>query len=223
MSRDNKKLPRFVVPTLAILIAVSLIPLALAAKARVSSMDEPRVHLVFDMDQSRGFNSQAENRIFRDGRAMRPYVPGTVARGELNADDHLYRGRIGDEWAKELPMPLTRELLERGRERYDIFCATCHGLTGNGKGPTAIRAEDPEVLAQGSWVPPTPYDNEQVRNREAGHIYNTIANGIRNMPAYDSQIPVEDRWAIVAYVQALIRAQRASIDDVPQEMREKLR
>jgi mono/diheme cytochrome c family protein len=216
-------MPRFVVPTLAILIAVGLIPLALAAKARVSPSKLPRVHLVPDMDQTGGFKSQQSNRVFRDGRAMRPYVPGTVARGELDLDDHFYRGKVGEAWAKDLPMPLSRELIERGRARYGIFCATCHGMTGNGRGPTTIRAEAPEVMEQGTWTPPTAYDNEQVRNREAGHLFNTITNGIRNMPAYAPQIPVEDRWAIVAYVKALMRAQRSSIDDVPENMRERLR
>jgi mono/diheme cytochrome c family protein len=218
-------MPRFIAPTLAILFAVGLIPLALAAKARVSTSDKPRVHLVPDMDQTEGYKSQQRNRVFRDGRAMRPYVPGTVARDELFADDHLYRGKVGEAWAKELPasLPLTRELLDRGRDRYDIFCATCHGLTGNGMGPTALRAESPEVLEQGSWTPPTPYDNEQVRNREAGHIFNTITNGIRNMPAYAPQIPVEDRWAIVAYVKALIRAGHSKLEDVPASERERLR
>ena len=218
-------MPRFVTPTLAILIAVALIPLALAAKARVSRSSQPRVHLVPDMDQTEGYKPQQRNRVFRDGRAMRPYVPGTVARGELMADDHLYRGKVGTEWAKDLPaeLPLTRELIERGRARYDIFCATCHGLTGNGLGPTAIRAQDPEIIEQGTWTPPTPYDNEQVRNRAVGHIYNTITFGIRNMPAYAPQIPVKDRWAIVAYVKALIRAQYSKIEDVPLDMRERLR
>jgi len=218
-------MPRFIAPTLAILIAVGLIPLVFAAKARVSTSAKPRVHLVPDMDQTEGFKSQQGNRVFRDGRAMRPYVPGTVARGELFEDDHLFRGKIGKEWAKELPasLPLTRELLDRGRARFDIFCATCHGLTGNGRGPTAIRAEAPEVLEQGTWTPPTAYDNEQIRNRALGHLFNTITNGIRNMPAYAPQIPVEDRWAIVAYVRALIRAQNSRIEDVPQDMRERLR
>jgi mono/diheme cytochrome c family protein len=216
-------MPRAVAPILAILIALALVPLALVAKARVSPSKKPRVHLVPDMDQTRGFKPQQANRVFRDGRAMRPPVPGTVARGEAALDDHLNRGKIGEEWATGLPLPLTRELLERGRARYDIFCATCHGLTGDGKGPTAVRAEDPEVLEQGAWVPPTPYDNEQVRNRPVGHVFNTITNGIRNMPAYGPQIPVNDRWAIVAYVRALMRAGRSTIEDVPADMRGKLR
>jgi hypothetical protein len=216
-------MPRFVAPTLAILIAVALVPLALAAKARVSRSTSPRVHLVPDMDQTRAYKPQQRNRVFRDGRADRPPVPGTVARGELFQDDHLHRGKVGEEWARDLPVPLTRELLSRGRDRYAIFCATCHGLSGNGLGPTAIRAESPDVLSQGTWTPPTPYDNEQVRNRAPGHLFNTITNGIRNMPAYGPQIPVPDRWAIVSYVQALIRARHSSIEDVPQDMREKLR
>jgi mono/diheme cytochrome c family protein len=218
-------MPRFIAPALAILLAIGLIPLVFAAKARVSTSTRPRVHLVPDMDQTEGFKSQQANRVFRDGRAMRPYVPGTVARGELFEDDHLFRGKVGPDWAKELPdsLPLSRELLDRGRARYDIFCATCHGLTGNGRGPTTIRAEAPEVMEQGTWTPPTPYDNEQVRNRAVGHIYNTITNGIRNMPAYAPQIPVEDRWAIVAYVRALMRSQDARIEDVPTDVRSRLR
>ena len=218
-------MPRFVTWPLVILIALATVPLALLAKARVSKSKSPRIHLVFDMDQQEKFKAQQPNAAFADGRAMRPRVAGTVARGgdELEEDDHLYRGKVGEEWASELPVPLTRELLTRGRERYDIFCATCHGLTGDGRGPTALRAEDPRVMEQGTWVPPTAYTSEQVMKRPAGHLFNTISNGIRNMPAYAPQIPVRDRWAIVAYLKALMRSQNATLEDVPPEMREKLR
>ncbi len=120
----------------------------------------------------------------------------------------------------EFPVPVTEALLARGQERYDIFCATCHGLAGAGDGMIHRRAEQ---LAQGTWTPPTDLATETVVGRPHGHIYNSIANGIRNMPAYGHQITVEDRWAIVAYVRALQRARNATLDDVPEENRRTLR
>lgn len=100
-----------------------------------------------------------------------------------------------------------------------MFCAPCHGLSGYGNGPVAIRAEE---LEQGTWTPPASFHTELVRERPAGHIFNTISNGIRNMPAYGPQIPVEDRWAIVAYVRALQRSRDAKISDLPDGVRSDL-
>ena len=213
-------MPRFIVPALVILSALALIPVALVARARVAKSESPRIHLVPDMDQQEKYLAQQRNRAFADDRAMRPVVAGTVARGALMEDDHLWRGRVGGEWVKSYPMPLTGEVLSRGRKQFDIFCATCHGLDGSGQGPTAIRADE---LQEGTWIPPSSYHQEPTKGRELGHIYNTIANGIRNMPAYGPQIKVEDRWAIVAYVRALMRSQDARIEDVPTDVRSRLR
>jgi mono/diheme cytochrome c family protein len=111
-------------------------------------------------------------------------------------------------------------MLRRGQERYDIYCSPCHGLAGYGDGMVAMRAEG---LQEGTWTPPSSIHTELVRSRAPGHLYNTITNGIRNMPAYGPQISVEDRWAIVAYVEALQRSQAATVEDVPMELRASLR
>jgi mono/diheme cytochrome c family protein len=117
-------------------------------------------------------------------------------------------------------MPVDRDLLERGRQRYDVFCSPCHGLAGFGDGMVARRADE---LQEGTWTPPTSFHSDLIRQRPDGHLYNTITNGIRNMPGYGSQIPVEDRWAVVAYVRALQRSQNATVDDVPPAIRAQLR
>ena len=151
---------------------------------------------------------------------MRLPVDGTVARGQLREDDHFERGTIGDAYATTFPVSLDAPLLDRGQERYDVYCAPCHGLSGHGDGIVARRAER---LQQGTWVPPASLHVEPAYSRPVGHLYNSIANGIRTMPAYGSQIPVEDRWAIVAYIKALQRSQRAGLEDVPPDERQSLR
>lgn len=124
----------------------------------------------------------------------------------------------------QIPVPVTMDLMQRGRERFNIFCAVCHGAGGYGDGMVARRAA--EMQASGAdtaagWVAPTSYHTDEIRNRPAGHLYNTITNGIRTMPAYSRQVQVLDRWAIVAYVKALQRSQDAKAEDVPETQREK--
>ena len=113
-------------------------------------------------------------------------------------------------------MPATSSLLERGQERYEIFCAPCHGLAGYGDGMVAKTADG---LQEGTWTPPSSFHTDLVRERPVGHLFNTVTHGIRNMPAHGPQIPVEDRWAVVAYVKALQRSQHATVDDVPEAER----
>jgi mono/diheme cytochrome c family protein len=147
-------------------------------------------------------------------------VEGAVARGEVLGEQALMTGREGDGWIAEIPVPVDEALLVKGRQRYDIYCSPCHGLAGFGDGMVAKRAD---ALQEGTWTPPSSFHTDLIRQREAGHIFNTISNGIRNMPAYGSQIPVEDRWAVVAYVRALQRSQNATTDDVPEDIRAQLR
>ena len=127
---------------------------------------------------------------------------------------------VNGTWAATLPMPLTAPLLRRGRERFEIYCAPCHGLAGYGDGMVARRADR---LMEGTWVPPTSLHDPTVLARPDGHLFHTITAGIRNMPAYGPQIPEADRWAIVSYVRALQRSQHASVNDVPAEQRFRLR
>lgn len=213
-------MPRWIGLAFAVLASLALLPLACAYKARYTLRPKPRLHLVLDMDNQPRFEAQQANPLFADGRAMRPWPEGTIPRGGLADDDRVFLGRDGRDWVESIPIPVDESLMRRGRERYDIFCSPCHGLAGHGDGIVARRAER---LQEGTWVPPSSFHQDLVRGRPDGHLFNTITNGIRTMPAYGSQIPVRDRWAIVAYVRALERSQRASLEDVPAELRAKLR
>jgi mono/diheme cytochrome c family protein len=196
------------------------VPIALIMRARSSTSEQPRIHIIPDMDNQPKYGAQDRNPIFADRRAMRPPVAGTVARGTLLADEGFTAGRVGDGWIEAIPIRVDSNLLQRGRERYDIFCSPCHGLAGYGDGMVAKRADE---LLEGTWTPPTSFHTDLIRGRAPGQLFNTISNGIRNMPAYGPQIPVEDRWAIVAYVKALQRSQNTTVDDVPEDLRAQLR
>lgn len=204
---------------LGIIGMITALPLVFMSRARVMTSENTRIHLIQDMDNQIKFQAQQGNPVFADKRSMRQPVAGTVAQGFDHADTHLYEGRIDDDYARTFPMEVTEGLIKRGQQRYQIFCAPCHGLTGVGDGMVSQRADQ---LQEGTWVLPLSYHDDTVLRRPVGHIFNTITNGIRNMAAYGDQIPVEDRWAIVAYVRALQRSHRATIEDVPAEKRDAL-
>lgn len=147
--------------------------------------------------------------LFADGRAMRPTVEGTVARGRLREDDHLYRGRVEGELATAFPFPVDRAVLERGRERYGIFCAPCHGLTGDGDGM---------IVRRGFKRPPS-FHEQRLRDAPPGHFFDVVTNGYGVMYDHGDRIPPRDRWRITAWVRVLQRSRTASLDDVPPEER----
>jgi mono/diheme cytochrome c family protein len=211
--------PRWLVYGLVLLAVLSLVPFALIARSRASTSTRPHIQPIQDMTKQPKFKTQTANPLFADGRAMRPPVPGTVVHGEPEVTT-VQTGRADNAWVTVFPVPVTEKLMRRGRERFDIYCAPCHGLDGYGDGPVAKRAD---ALKEGTWVPPSSYHTDLVRQRPVGFIFNTITHGIRNMPAYGPQIPVMDRWAIVLYVRALQLSQDASIADVPPELRRQLR
>ncbi len=214
-------MPRWIKFALAALVAFSLVPLVVAYRYRQVKKPRPRLHLVFDMDAQAKLRSQQESALFADGRAMRPAIEGTVPRERIVGRPELTEGRRPDgSFVESFPVPVDLELLARGRDRFNIYCAPCHGWDGYGQGPVARRADE---LQEGTWVPPSSLHDKPVRERPVGQIYNTIRNGIRNMPAYGPQIPVHDRWAIVAYVRALQRSQNAPLEDVPEPQRSSLR
>jgi len=217
-------MPRSLIYIGLILASLTLVPLACVVKNwNNPTKTSTRIQIVPDMDSHVAFKSQSRNPFFDDGRAMQRWPEGTVARGMLRQDTRYEYGldSLADStFTTTFPVPVTEALLARGQERYGIHCATCHGLGGLGDGITHRRAER---LAQGTWTPPTDLTTETVVARPHGHIYNSITNGIRNMSAYGHQIPVEDRWAIVAYVRALQRARNATLDDVPEDQRRALR
>jgi mono/diheme cytochrome c family protein len=213
--------PRFLVYGAIALTLVALVPLALIARARVTRSPVPRFNIVPDMDNQIKFKPQSEDSMFADGRAMREPVADTVARGELDLDSVYDRGKTADgEWVTVFPVPITDRLLKRGQDRFDIYCSPCHGLAGYGDGIVAKRADS---LQEGTWTPPSSFHTDLVRGRAVGHLFNTISHGIRNMPAYGPQIPIADRWAIVAYIRALQLSQGAPLEDVPPELRAQLR
>ncbi len=222
------RLPRVVVPVLIVLSIIALLPPLWIAKARMSQSSQPRWHTFIDMDYQPKFKPQTVTNVFADGRADRKPVVGTVARGQLRDEDPLYRGiaagsgpidRTADPktvpWLTEIPVPVTAPVMERGRERYGVYCAVCHGYAGDGDGLVNRRAME---LQQGTWIPAANLHSDALRERPVGYLFDAITNGVGKMPAYGSQIDVQDRWAIVLYLRALQRSQNASTDDVPPEI-----
>ncbi|HET8562560.1 MAG TPA: cytochrome c [Candidatus Binatia bacterium] len=151
--------------------------------------------------------------FFDDGQSARNPVPGTVARGQLRQDEHFYAGILGGAPAATFPYPIDRKALERGRERYDIFCSPCHDRTGSGNG----------MVVQRGFTRPPSFHTEAMRKRPPGHVYQVITKGLGAMPDYSSQIPPSDRWAIGAYIRALQLSQYATIRQVPPERRGELK
>lgn len=145
-----------------------------------------------------------ESTFFAEGASARPRVADTVARGSLPADEHLATGRVNGEFAQSFPFTVTLATLERGQERYDIFCAPCHGLVGDGEGI---------VPEYGMEAPPSLHD-AGLREEPAGYYFTVITNGTRVMPSYE-RIPPADRWAIIAYIRALQLSQNADATQLP--------
>ena len=150
--------------------------------------------------------------FFDDGRSARPLVEGTVARGHLDADTAFYTGKVDNKAIDKFPLPVTRALLERGQQRFNIYCSPCHDRLGTGNG----------MIVRRGYRQPTSYHIDRLRGVPVGYLYDVITNGIGPMPDYAAQIQPRDRWAIVAYVRVLQLSQDAPLTDVPQEERDKL-
>ena len=159
-------------------------------------------------DQPR-YQPQSESDFFSDGLSSRPLVEGTVARGQLRDDAHLYTGKLDDSFVDSFPFPVERATLERGRERYDIFCSPCHGLSGQGDG----------MVVRRGFRRSSSFHTDRLRGEPVGYFFDAITNGFGAMPEYRAQIPVRDRWAIIAYVRALQLSQYARYADIPQGSR----
>ncbi len=177
----------------------------------------PPLELFPDMDHQAHLKPQAESAFFTDGRADRPLPPNVVAASlPLDAEDGLFRGKATDNsWLKTIPVAVDAKLLARGQDRYGIYCAPCHGALGDGNGITK---------QYGMSTTPS-YLDERRLGLTAGEIFNVITNGStqnKNMLPYADKLSPEDRWAVVAYVRALQRAQRGSPADVPAANRKEL-
>ena len=164
--------------------------------------EEPPIHPIRNMTDVPRYDPQARSHYFPDERTMRPEVPHTVAR-EMEPDMVVDTGVEADgTYTLSIPQPVVDRLggmddmVRRGQDRYGIYCVPCHGGLGDGNGMV------PEVSGVGSIRPPT-FHEDRIRTMPDGQLYATIENGIRNMPAYGHSVPVQDRWAIVAYVRAL--------------------
>lgn len=150
--------------------------------------------------------------FFDDERSARPLVPDTVARGHLDADAAFYTGKSGNTPVDKLPLPLTQALLDRGRERFNIFCSPCHDRTGSGNG----------MVVRRGFRPPPSYHIDRLRQAPVGHFFDVITHGFGAMPDYAAQVPPKDRWAIAAYIRGLQLSQDATLADVPPEERQRL-
>ena len=161
------------------------------------------------------YKAQEKSTFFADNMSSRQPVTGTVPFGEKKDDDALYRGYVDGKLVREFPISVTRELIERGQERFDIFCRHCHGAIGDGEGMIAMRGFKVEQVV-------ATYHTDRLREMPVGHFFDVITNGYGVMFPFKDRIPVEDRWAIVAYVRVLQRSQNASIDDVPFDLRDQM-
>jgi hypothetical protein len=151
-------------------------------------------------------NPLSRSDFYSDQRSARPPVDGTVARGQLHEDTYFYTGKIGGSPGDGMPFAVTKQVLERGRERYNIFCAPCHSRVGDGNG---------FVPSRGFTRRPPSFHIVRLQKAPLGYFYDTITEGFGIMPDYASQIPPQDRWNIVAYVRALQLSQNATMADVP--------
>ena len=165
-----------------------------------------------DMHDQPKFKPYAKSDFFADQRSARPLVDGTVARGHLDDDTLLVTGKVEGKPADVFPFAVTKAVMDRGRERYDIYCSPCHSRTGMGDGM---------IVRRGYRKPPT-FHQDQLRQAAPGYVFDVITSGFGAMPDYAAQIPVADRWAIVAYVRALQRSQQATMADVPAADRARL-
>ena len=157
-------------------------------------------------------NPLSTSDFFSDGAGARPLVPGTIARGHLEDDTAFYTGKIGTNLVTEFPMPVTREVLERGRERFEIYCSVCHGYTGDGRG----------MIVQRGFPQPPSYHIDRLRQVPVGHFYDVITHGYGVMYPYASRVEPADRWAVAAYIRALQLSHDATLADIPADERAKL-
>lgn len=185
----------------------------LGCRGDISS--EPPIHLNPNMDFQARFEMQEPSEFFADGRAMRPRLEGTVARGALKEDTLLHEGKSGGRFVDSLPptddrgrpFAFNADFVRRGQDRFNIFCAPCHGQAGLGKGI---------VVARGMLAPPSFHD-QRLLGMPLGQLYDIVTNGARNMTGYAGQIPVRDRWAIAVYVRAIQVSRNARLSEIPAE------
>lgn len=165
-----------------------------------------------DMHDQPRYRLNSASDFWGDRRAARPAVQGTVARGQLKSDSLLWTGMIQGKAVDLFPMPVTKEVIARGQDRFNVFCSPCHGSSGKGDGI---------IVSRGLKNPPS-YHTDALRDQPAGHFFNVITNGSGSMASYAARIPVPDRWAIVAYIRVLQRSQNVQVAELSASEREKV-
>jgi hypothetical protein len=155
---------------------------------------------------------QEANSFLPGGVSTQPLPEGVVSRERGGFDEVFYTGQDENGFVTELPIPLTLELVQRGQERYNIYCTPCHNFNGNGLG----------VIVQKGMPQPTSFHDQRLRDVQIGYFFNAMTNGFGRMYSYASRIPPEDRWAIASYIRALQLSQNATLEDVPEELRDSL-
>lgn len=187
---------RILMPQLALCIVLS----AFIAGCHRDMRDQPR------------YEAQEASDFFANGQADRPLIAGTVARGQLDADDEVHTGKVNGKFNQQIPIPVNRALLEHGHERFNIYCAPCHARTGLGDG----------IIVQRGFRKPPSLHQDRLRQAPAGHYFDVMTQGFGVMPRYAAQLTAHDRWAIVAYIRALQLSQHATLQDLPAEIRDQL-
>ena len=181
-------------------LSFALIALAFVSACRQDMHNQPKY---------RGLRASA---FFADGSSARPLVAGTIARGTLQTDEAFFTGKNGGTEVTEMPFPVDEKVLDRGEQRFNIYCTPCHDRTGSGNG----------MVVQRGYRQPPSFHIDRLRNVEIGHFFDVMTNGFGAMPDYRAQIAPRDRWAIAAYVRALQLSQHAPADAFPEEERQKL-
>jgi hypothetical protein len=183
------------------LIAMGALSLGLAGCSRLDMQDQPK------------YKPERPSDFFADGRSERQPLPGTIARGALEEDVAFYVGTDdhGDD-IKDFPIAIDKAVILRGEQRYDIYCAPCHGRIGNGLGM---------IVRRGFKAPPS-YHIDRLRDAPIGHYFNVITNGYGAMLNYAQQLEPRDRWAVIAYIRVLQYSENANINDLPQEARSRV-
>jgi mono/diheme cytochrome c family protein len=185
---------------------------------RGQTSDDPPVQPERNMYDSERYNPESYSQFFADHRTMRSPVRGTVARDRYEDDPEIATGLLADKSGYVLTLPPQviqrgnglEKMLERGRQRFGIYCAPCHGLTGDGKGLVVCKRDKATDPCESRGFAPLPsYEDARIRQIPDGQLFATITHGVRTMPAYGPQIPIADRWAIVSYVRALQVSQMA--------------
>ncbi len=177
------------------LVGAILLGLIILSGCTMTMRDQPRV----DPYEPAAF--------FGDTKSALPPVEDTTPYGMADTDDALYTGQVDGQYVEAFPFLITKEGLEFGRQRYDIYCAPCHGYTGDGDGM---------IVQRGFRQPPT-FNQDRLREAPPGYFFNAITNGFGTMPSYANRIPVHDRWLIIAYINALQLSQHAPVSELAQE------